>query len=133
MKLKDKLDRIRAALPKGPTRHGQLYAVATDTKRRYKQVTLYTLFISEENTHLLRPHIFKKEDAMTPAQWHDWFSDKLEEIHKTAVLPGIAIRTNKSWAVERILGWSGNAKHESDTPATRSKGNQTKRPRRKNG
>lgn len=133
MKLRDKLDRLRRAVPKGPTKYGQLYAVASETKQRYKQVTLHTLFISEENTHLLRPHVFKKDEAMTPAQWHDWFSQKLEEIHKTAVLPGIAIRTNKSWAVERILGWTGNVKHKSDSSAARSKRNQTKRQRRKNG
>lgn len=127
MKLSDKLDMLRAAVPKGPTRFGQLYAVASETRRKYRRVTLHTLFISEENTHLLRPHVFRKESALTPAQWSDWFGANLTRIHKDFVLPGIAIRTSKSWAVERIIGWSGgNVEYKSNPSAIRGKRNKAK-------
>jgi hypothetical protein len=132
MKLANKLKQLRASAPKGPSQHGQLYATADARKRSYKRVTLHTLFISEENTHLLRPHVFEKAEALTPAQWADWFATNLHTVHVNAVLPGLAIRTSKSWAVERIIGWTGQSdvKHKSDNSPIRRTRHKTKSSRK---
>src|SRR5689334_3301370 len=94
--------------------HGQLYREKSETRQSFTRVTLWTLFVSHENTHLLRDHVFSKGDSKTPAQWADWFANNLGDIHRNAILPGIAVRTNKQWAVQRIIGWIGDAEHASD-------------------
>lgn len=126
MKLAEKIERLQRAAPK-VSKFGQLYAVKADTERKYKRIVLHTLFRSDENTHLLRPHVFTKKAAMTPQQWHAWLSEHLTDIHKNAVLPGLAVRTSKSWAVERIIGWTADVKHKSRNPPVDRRRNQAKR------
>jgi hypothetical protein len=134
MKLKTKLDRIRKLYPKGPTANGQIFSGRFLPTARFKKVTLYTLFVSDENTHLLRPHVFETHRGRTATQWSAWFAAKLTDIHIASVLPGLGIRTDKSWSVKRILGWSaGNAQHRIDSPRVARKGHKTKSSRGKNG
>lgn len=132
MLLVDKLANIRRAHP-NISPQGQLYKARTETKQRYSRVTLWTLFVSNENTHLLRNHVFDKSRPFTPQEWSDWFADNLSDIHKNAVLPGIAVRTNKQWTVERILGWVGDAEHTSADSVSHRTRHKTKGKRRKNG
>jgi hypothetical protein len=132
MKLKDKIAKLRRAVPKH-TASGQLYAKIIETRRLYTRVTLYTLFVSNENTHMLRDHVFNCIDPRTPKQWAEWFTEHLQDIHRQAVLPGIAVRTNKQWAVQRIIGWVGNAKHSTRPPAVGRKRNKALKKGRKNG
>jgi hypothetical protein len=136
MKLRDKLDRIRKLYPKGPTSNGQLYSgsLREAESGRWKKVTLYTLFISDENTHLLRPHVFDSQRARSASQWSAWFAKNLRDIHVKAVLPGIGVRTNKSWAVKQILGWAPlHAKHKSNHSRVAKQRNKTKSQRKQNG
>ncbi len=127
MKLADKLDRIKATAP-NRSAFGQLYKSEKETVKRFNKITLYVLFISDEATHLLRNHVFVAPYARTPAQWHAWFGEKVNEldgsdnepttierltyIHEKSVLPGIALRTAKSWAVRRIIGWVGGVRRD---------------------
>jgi hypothetical protein len=133
MLLKAKLDRIRKMHPRGPTAYGQIYSGRLLRERRWKRVTLYTLFRSDENTHLLRPHVFESERARDAKAWAGWFSKHLREIHIKAVLPGLGIRTDKSWTVERILGWSANAKHSVNYSRMARKGHKAKPSRKPRG
>lgn len=132
MKLADKLKLLQRSAPKR-TSYGQLYRNPADLKKRYTRVTLWTLFVSHENTHLLRDHVFNKKDPLSTAQWADWFAENLQDIHRNAILPGIAIRTNKQWAVQRIIGWIGDAEHSSNPPSVGRKRHKAKRKGRKNG
>ncbi len=125
MKLSDKLDRIRKSTPKRSA-FGQLYKAVKETRARHSRVTLYVLFISEEATHLLRNHVFQSSYPKTAQQWHRWFGQlvndvdgsdtepttmqRLTYIHERSVLPGLALRTSKSWSVRSIIGWVGGAK-----------------------
>lgn len=128
MKLSVKLDRLKAVAPK-VSKFGQLFRDKRDTKKRYKKITLHTLFVSNKNTLLLRDHIFEsKKKARTPQEWSEWFSKlvpedddepdgpqipNLQKIHLRDVLGGIALRTGKQWSVKRIIGWTGsNVKHK---------------------
>lgn len=133
MRLRDKLDRIRKQYPKGPTPYGQIYSGKLEPKRRFKRVTLYTLFVSDEGTHLLRPHVFQSERVRTSQGWAQWFTDHLTDIHIKAVLPGIGIRTSKSWAVKQILGWAAYAKHGTRNSRVVKQRNKAKPQRVKNG
>ena len=128
MKLKLKLQRLQKAVPKRSV-NGQLYRTAAQTRKKYSRVTLYTLFVSDENTLLFRDHVFKKDVAITPKAWSEFFERKLREIHRTAVLPGLELRTNKQWAVKRILGWVGDAQYTTDTAALGRERDKTKRQR----
>lgn len=132
MKLAIKLERLKRAAP-NISPFGQLYRHQRETTRQYSRVTLWTLFVSHENTHLLRDHIFKKAEPRSPQKWAEWFSANLSDIHRNAILPGIAVRTNKQWAVQRIIGWVGDAEHAIDNPKVGRTRNKTKRQGRKNG
>jgi hypothetical protein len=133
MKLKQKLESLRRVAPYS-TRYGQLYRDKRETQLRYRRVTLWTLFVSDENEHMIRDHAFEKREAMTAREWHVWFSKHLEKIQRESVLPGIGIRTGlKAWAVQQVIGWTGDAKHASRNPPLDRKRHKAKRQRRKNG
>lgn len=126
MKLKTKVEQLQRAAPKR-SRYGQLYRDSAQLKKRHSKATLFTLFLSEDNTHLLRPHVFKKSEPMTAAGWHEWFSDHLKEIQEKFVLPGLGIRTGKAWGVQKIIGWiGGDVKHQFDDSALSTRRNKTK-------
>jgi hypothetical protein len=110
-----------------------MYHAAAELKKSYKRVTLYTLFVSTENTHLLRNHLFEAKRARSGKQWAEWFREHLREVHENGVLPGIALRTGKTWAVAQIIGWIGNAKHTIDNTKVVKRRNKTKLKGRKNG
>lgn len=132
MKLSLKLDRLKRAAPHRSDL-GQLYRTERETKRRYKRITLHTLFISEENTHLLRDHEFTSATAKSPSEWNAYLGEKLADIHRNSILPGLAVRTGKAWSVQRIIGWVGNAVHKTrNSRVARGRGKAKSR-RRKNG
>lgn len=134
MKLKTKLKQLQKIAPKH-SRFGQLYKDAAATKRSYKRVNMWTLYVSDENEHMLRKHVFNKQRAMSPKEWHAWFTEHLDKIQREAILPALAVRTDlsKQWAVKQYLGWTGNAQYATRDTAARSTRNQTKPQRRKNG
>lgn len=134
MKIKTKLQQLQRVAPKS-SRYGQLYRDVAETRREFKRVKLWTLFVSDDGEHMLRPHVFQKKEAHDAKWWFDWFKRHLEKIHREAILPGLSIRTDlsKQWAVEQILGWTGDVKHISRNSASRSGRNQAKQKRRKNG
>ena len=134
MKLRTKLKQLQKIAPKH-SRYGQLYRDATATKRAYKLVNMWTLYVSDDNEHMLRRHVFNKKRAMSPAEWHAWFAEHLDKIQREAILPALSVRTDlsKQWAVKQYLGWIGNAKYASRIATTRSTRNSTKPQRGKNG
>lgn len=134
MKISTKLVQLQRIAPKA-SRYGQLYRDSVDTTKAYKRVTLYTLFVSDDNEHMLRPHIFKKQEAMTPAQWYAWFQKHLEKIHREAILPALSVRTDlsKPWAVQSIIGWKGDAKYASRNPKARASRHSSQQSRRQDG
>ncbi len=132
MKLKDRLAKLQKASP-NCSKNGQLYKEVSETKYAYSRVKLFTLFRSEENTLMLRPHVFIKKKPMLPAEWSAWFGEHLKEIQRLAVLPGLGVRTSKSWGVQRVIGWVGDAKYKSRNTAMDSRRDKAKRKRGKNG
>lgn len=85
---------------------GMLYTNAKQRRGRWRAIVLWSLFVSDEQTFLVRPHLFEtKKSPRTAAQWHAWF-----EIHYGRVLPdilaGMNIRTEKFWRIYRVIGWT---------------------------
>jgi hypothetical protein len=108
MKLSDKLDRLKAANPKR-SRYGQLYRPPlAPAGAKIKRVTMHTLLESDEHTHLLHECVFDKSktEGKTAAEWADWFSRNFARVYNEGVLPGVNIRTNKLWRVQRVVGWT---------------------------
>lgn len=134
MKLKTKLQQLQRVAPKA-SRYGQLYRDISETKREFKRVKLWTLFVSDDGEHMLRPHVFQKNEAHNAKWWYEWFKKHLEKIHREAILPGLSIRTDlsKQWAVEQILGWTGDVKRSIRNSAARRTRNKPKQKGRKNG
>ena len=113
----DKLRSVRNLAPLGPSPLGQIYSAKADLKRSYERITFWTLFRSDENTHLVRPHVFVKKKPYTPAQWYAWLGNNLDKIQRENVLPGINRRTGKTYFVERKLGWIGHARKFANSAA----------------
>lgn len=133
MKLKDRLDLLKRAAPECSI-YGQLYKNASDTKGAWYRVTLHCVFVSSENTHAIREHIFEtKKDARTAQEWSDWFGRNLEKIHRDGVLPGMSLRTGKQWAVAKIIGWTADANDKASDPKVSKRRPKAKRKGRKNG
>lgn len=127
MKLKEKLAQIHRSLPYR-SELGQLHANPTETQGKWKKVTLYTLFESSEETHLLRPHVFETKTARPAAEWHSWFRENVDAIIKRDIIPGINLRTGKIWRVKHVIGWqrviskSRNTKPPARKHKTKQKG-----------
>ncbi len=87
---------------------GMLYNNRRELSVKRKKVTLIGLFVSDHNTFLIRPHVFKYEDKRNATEWNDWFADYYGTILRDTILPGMANRTGKLWRLYRIIGWVAN-------------------------
>lgn len=121
MLIREKLELIQRATP-NRSAYGQLYKNKSELVGSWGRVTLWCVFVSSDDTHLVRNHLFdtlpKHRDA---EQWHQWFTLHLSKIHRDSVLRGLRIRTGRDWSVHRILGWvadqsSGARKRASRKP-----------------
>ncbi len=107
----DKLRDLRALVPLGPSPLGQLYSAPGDLTRKYQSVTLWTIFRSDQNTHLIRPHKFiSRKKARTSQQWRDWFAANIDDIQRKYVLSGLNDRTGRTYFIYKKLGWIGHAR-----------------------
>jgi hypothetical protein len=129
--------RILRASGKLDTRTGMLYQKREQLTRHYHAVTMFALFVSDEETFLLRPHVFEsiktKRNALA---WRAWFKKNYGKILRENILPGMGNRTDKQWRLYRIIGWVPGAKndrHGSSNSSARKPRNKTKRQGRKNG
>lgn len=127
MKIREKLEAIRRLAPKGPTQYGQIYATKDELQRSYDRITFWTVFRSDENTHMVRPHVFiAKKSPRTPAQWYQWLAANLDTIQRNSVLPGLNDRTGMQYFVLKKLGWIGHARKFANTSAVGRKWRPTK-------
>lgn len=132
-----RLDKLRKAYKKRDNATGMLYNNAASLKRRYRKITMYGVFVSDENTFMLRPHIFEiseSKPARTPQQWSDWLSEHYGSILPN-ILAGMSNRTGgKFWRIYRVVGWTaGHASTGTVHTAKRKKRNKTIAKRNKNG
>lgn len=131
MKLKDKLQQIRRSCPYRSA-HGQLYASESELSGKWNKATLYVLYESSENTHLIRPHVFESTKyARTAEEWNEWFRENLDAIQRRDIIPGINLRTGKIWRVQHVIGWQRALHKSRNSKLPRS--NKTKQKRKPHG
>jgi hypothetical protein len=149
MKLRERLEKLRAACPHGPTRYGQLYNEKSETERRKSRITLWSLWQAEDGGWLCRGHVFEAKKApKTPREWHEWFTTRvddngrdvgeltqtrLQHIHKN-IRTAISVRTgDKQWTLVKVIGWAARAINTSRVARVGDKRRKASKKRRSRG
>lgn len=83
---------------------GHLFNRRAELSVKRKKITLIGLFVSDEKTFLLRPHVFESSDGRNAAQWDAYLSDVYGEVLRDRILPGMENRTGKQWRLSSIVG-----------------------------
>lgn len=110
---------------------GFLYLNKKTLKTPQKRITFYGLFVSDEDTFVIRPHVFRSKKAMTPRAWRGWLEGSYGDILRKSILPGMSIRTdNKFWRLSHVIGISPGAPIRFADSATHRKRHKTKSSRR---
>lgn len=108
MKIRDRLEILRAVAPKKDTATGQLYRVAEDRGRVFTHIRMYMIMKSSRNSYHVHEMIFKKNDGKRAQEWRAWLDKHLRDILANSVLPGINVTDESQiWSVEKLIGWVG--------------------------
>ncbi len=83
---------------------GMLYNKRSELITKRKKITLIGLFVSDEKTFLVRPHLFSSTTLRNARQWEAWLRDNYGTILPN-ILEGMSNHTDKSWRLYRIIGW----------------------------
>ena len=120
--------RIRATKKERDLLTGMLFNRRPELAVKRKKITVIGLFVSDENTFLIRPHVFETEKkGRNAAQWEAWLAEHYGKILRDNILPGMEIRTNKQWRLYRIIGWIGGDSTGLVRPKIHQSRNKTKR------
>ena len=136
------IKRIQRIAKKRDNASGMLYNTKRQLSTKRKKITLIGIFVSDEDTFLIRPHLFESKTARNAREWGDWLQE-----HYTAksipgdnrvpilanILDGMENRTGKQWRLYRIIGWLPDDSIRIIRAKTRTERNKTKSQRRKNG
>ena len=121
---------------------GMLYNTKSQLSVKHKKITLIGLFVSDEDTFLIRPHLFESKVAYNAREWESWLSehyrvaDRSDDIRipiLQAILEGMENRTGKQWRLYRLIGWLPDDSTRIVRAKTRRTRNKTKSQRGKNG
>ncbi len=112
---------------------GMLFNTRRELTTRRKKITLIGMFVSDENTFLIRPHVFETKEAKNAVEWEAWMQGHYGEILRDSILPGMELRTDKQWRLYRIIGWLADDNTGLIRAKISSKRNKPKPQRRKNG
>jgi hypothetical protein len=116
----DRLSRLRRLYPKRRD-DGLMYGAKKDFEgRTFQRITVHAILRSSEETVMLAPIKVEREHGKTADEWGRWCERHVLEVFGDGVLPGINLRTGKSWYVEKWLGFIlSYAVRKSRTTATR--------------
>ncbi len=98
------IKRIMRVRPHRDPDTGMLYKSRRELSVQRKKVTLIGLFVSDENTFLIRPHLFSANGTRDAAGWDQWWRDNYGTILPN-ILEGMSNHTDKHWRLYRIIGW----------------------------
>lgn len=122
--IKQQVDRIRSAFPQRNLQTGQLYNHGNEQRGRMAIITLWSMFVSDEGTFLLRPHVFRTKEPRTAEQWEEYLAENYGTILRDRILPGMQDRTGgKAWRNYRVLGWTKNDTSQLKNRAARTRRN----------
>lgn len=110
---------------------GLIYSKASQKKGRWNAISLHAIFVSDENTYLVREHVFRSSELRSAKEWEAWLSDNYNAHDETAImrriLAGMANRTGKFWRLWRVIGWTPNVNPRLADSKARTPRNKTKR------
>lgn len=134
--IKQQIEKIRRVRTKRDDATGMLYNNRNELRKKMQRVTMFGLFVSDQGTFLLRPHLFEsKKDARNAVEWESWFAEHYgaapTESGRTPILINILSkmeeRTGKQWRLYRIIGWMPDDNTRLIRSSPRKARNQTKR------
>lgn len=120
--IKAQVLRVQNAFPNLNEDTSQRYKHGNEQRGRWEEITLWSLFVSDEGTFLFRPHVFRHKPALTAAEWKDWLDENFGKI-LPRVLDGMEARTDKQWRVYRTMGYTKNDTSQLKSRQPRSRGN----------
>ena len=121
---------------------GMLYNTKSQLSTKRKKITLIGLFVSDEDTFLIRPHLFESKLARNAREWESWLSEHYRAAYRSgdihipilqAILGGMENRTGKQWRLYRLIGWLPDDSTRIVRAKTRRTRNKTKSQRGKDG
>lgn len=125
--------RIQKLRPNRDEATGMLYKTRRELATKRKKITLIGLFVSDDNTFLIRPHLFESKTARNAREWEQWFSEHYSVTGPNGevgilgnILSGMENRTGKQWRLYRIIGWLPDDSTRLVRAKTRSQRNKTK-------
>ena len=83
---------------------GVFYNNRRELSVKRNKFTVVGIFVSDENTFLIRPHVFEKKDKLTAIQFDAWLAENYGKILRDNILPGMEVRTDKQWRLYRVVG-----------------------------
>ncbi len=124
--------RIRETKKKRDLATGMLFNDRRELAVKRKKITLIGLFVSDENTFLIRPHVFESgEKRRNAVQWESWLAEHYGTILRDSILPNMSLRTaDKQWRLYRIIGWVAGDSTGLVRAKIHTSRNKTKRKRR---
>ena len=108
---------------------GFFYNSKSELATKRHKYTVVGLFVSDENTFLVRPHVFERKEKMTYKQFDAWLAEHYGKILRDNILPGMEVRTDKQWRLYRIIGVFPNDSTGLVRTKTRGRRNKAKSPR----
>lgn len=132
MKVGERLEQIRRMAPH-TNEYGQMFAREAETRRRFYRVSLWYLLVSVENTHSVHETVFKKTEPLSSAEWAAWFKSEKAREALSHIIAHIGMRTGKRWALQKFLGWTGDAEFAARNPPPSTRRHKTIKKRGKSG
>lgn len=136
------IKRIQRIAKKRDNVSGMLYNTKRQLSTKRKKITLIGIFVSDEDTFLIRPHLIESNTPRNASEWGAWLSEHYRAVARTGedripmltnILDGMENRTGKQWRLYRIIGWLPDDSTRIIRAKTRTERNKTKSQRRKNG
>lgn len=116
----EKLEKLRKLHPKVRSDFLMYRAKKDFEGRTFTRITVYVILRSEEETVMLAPIKVVRSLPKSADEWGAWCARNVVSTFKIGVLPGINLRTAKSWHVEQWLGFTlSYAVRKSRTTTTR--------------
>lgn len=129
----DKILRIRRRFSKRQQGTGYLYRGSIPaSNKRFKHITVFAIFVSNEGGTLLRDHRFGFSDGggRTRREWKGWLDSNYGGIVSNNILTKYQELFGGFWRLHTMIGWTAHVNKRARDTKTSTRRNKTKRKRR---
>ncbi len=80
------------------------------TSKRFKKITMFGVYVSNEGGALFRPHVFGFADGggRTRLEWREWLDEHWGKILRENILDHYETQFGGLWRAHTIFGWAAN-------------------------